>query len=87
MRTSRVTYEEVSMTGVKTVSCQGGCGRKLKRQKKFYQTLNPFNKNKKGVVKTTYEIYEELRNEIAEWRTTGEICKHCYDHKGNHRGR
>lgn len=60
------TYQEVGLTGHRDGVCPV-CGKKGKRQRRFYQTLNPFNRNKKGEVKTRSEIYEELKEEISKW--------------------
>lgn len=72
-----ITFNEVSLQGQKSVKCAGGCGRTLKRSKKFWQTLSPFNKNSAGEVKSRDEIYEQLRGERRVWAEQGEICTHC----------
>jgi hypothetical protein len=61
----RIVFEEVALTAAKTVNGK-------RRQKKFYQTLNPFNKNKNGVPKTRGEILDELRNQIEEWTNSND---------------
>lgn len=43
------------------------CGKIVRRERKFEQTVNPFNKNSHGAVKTEEEIQAELRAEAAEW--------------------
>jgi hypothetical protein len=77
-----ITFKEVSLTGYKAVKCSGGCGRDLRRQKKFCQTINPFNKNAKGDVKSAREILDELKLEIAAWKKSPEICKQCQNDLG-----
>lgn len=72
-----VTFNEVVVHGEKSVKCAGGCGRRLKRSKKFWQTLSPFNKNAAGELKTREEIYEELRAERDTWLSESETCSHC----------
>lgn len=42
-------------------------GRKRQKTKKFSQTINPWNKNEHGEVKTRSEIYAELEKEKAKW--------------------
>lgn len=74
---AKVTFSKVSLADSKYVECAGGCGRKLRRKKTFYQTLNPFNLNKDGEKKTRAEIYAELREEIAEWKNQPETCRDC----------
>lgn len=44
-----------------------GCGKTVWRQRRFSQTLNPFNRNADGTVKTERDIMVELRAEAAEW--------------------
>lgn len=71
------TFDEVSLPAEKTVKCSGGCGRRLKRRRKFWQTLNPYNKNEKGIPKERQEIFNELVIQATEWRGESEICIHC----------
>ena len=77
MPTITTTFDEVKLTGEKSVKCSGGCGRILKRRSKFFQTINPFNKNAEGFVKSRDEIYKELGAEIEKWKKEPEICIHC----------
>lgn len=72
-----VTFREVTIHGSKSVKCAGGCGRTLKRQRKFWQTLNPFNKNRAGEQKFATEIQSELITERNKWLTEPETCSHC----------
>ena len=72
-----ITFNEVAIHGNKAVKCAGGCGRTLRRARKFWQTLSPFNKNSKGEPRGRDEIYEELRNERSAWINAPETCKHC----------
>lgn len=37
------------------------------KQMTFTQTINPWNVNEKGDQKSRKEIYEELKQEAAEW--------------------
>jgi hypothetical protein len=43
-------------------------GKKVTRHKTFEQTLNPFNTNDDGTVKTYAQIMDELRLKAAAWR-------------------
>lgn len=72
-----VTFNQVSIQGMKSIKCAGGCGRTLKRSRTFYQTLSPFNKNATGELKTREDIYEELTIERRAWLNEPETCKHC----------
>lgn len=79
----RVVFQEVRLYGSKTVECESGCGRKLRRSKKFYQTLNPFNKTNGGLVKSRSDILAELRTEITAWKSQTEVCSHCGSEKAS----
>ncbi len=61
------TYDEVSLTGSKYGKC-AVCGKQATKQKKFYQTLNPYNQNSDGSLKSREDIYRELRVTIKTWR-------------------
>jgi hypothetical protein len=67
MRTTRHTFEEVKLTVKATAPC-GKCGKKCTRTKVFSQTLNPFNTNPDGSVKTRDQIMDELRPKAAHYR-------------------
>lgn len=43
-------------------------GVRKKRQKTFMQTINPFNINADGKVKTRQEIMAELKQEAEAWQ-------------------
>lgn len=72
-----ITFSEVALRGTKSVKCARGCGRALKRQRKFRQTLSPFNKNTAGDVKSRAEIHGELITERDVWAREAETCSHC----------
>jgi len=76
MITTRTTFREVSTTGRKRFVC--ACGRKLTRNKKFYQTLNPFNKVKAtGEIKTGEQIMVEIMAERKAWESVADRCTHA----------
>jgi hypothetical protein len=52
-------FREIKHQASKNLPCPG-CGKKVRRQRTFGQTLNPFNKNADGKVKTELEIVREL---------------------------
>jgi len=76
MQTITTRFQEVKLTGRKTVNCPK-CNKKLKRQRTFWQTLNPFNKNKDGEIKNSDNIYHELQAEIIKWQKAPELCSDC----------
>lgn len=69
-------FEEVKLYGSKSGKCSV-CGKACTRSQKFSQTLNPFNKNEKGEIKTWQEIKEELCGELNEWRSKPPIHSRC----------
>ena len=69
MRTTRLVFNKVSLTFTKTGKCYI-CGMKTTRTKVFFQTLNPFNTNEDGSVKTVQQIKDELRIQGNEWKAT-----------------
>lgn len=70
------TFERVTRPVSKTVPCRG-CGKKLKRSTTLGQTINPFNRNEDGTVKTYDQIVAELREQAATWHPRNDICPTC----------
>jgi hypothetical protein len=64
----KVYFNEISVKGVK--KWVGDDGKKHQLTKKFYQTVNPFNKNADGKVKTGAEIWTEILEERKKWLNT-----------------
>lgn len=64
----RVTtrFETVRVQYVKQGQCPA-CGTWRRRQKTFEQTINPFNRNADGTMKTRDQIREELHAEGRGW--------------------
>lgn len=60
----RITFDEISMKA-KRVWTENGKNRQETRT--FMQTVNPFNKNADGSVKTREEIYAELNAQRKAW--------------------
>lgn len=69
-------FEVVKHLAVKTFRCPT-CGRPGRRQRTFRQTINPFNKNADGQVKTRAEIMVELKVQAAEWERTPTLHEGC----------
>lgn len=76
MRRTSISFEQVSMSNSKTGTCPV-CGKKASRSKTFMQTINPFNTNKDGFVKSREEIRVELREKIEAWRKEPTIHAKC----------
>lgn len=75
MRTQRINFDEVSLGGTKSGKC--ACGKRRTRSQKFWQTINPFNKNADGTIKTREDILAKLRIEREEWRAKPITCEAC----------
>jgi len=71
----RVTFDVIKLTFVKHFTC--ACGRNLRRQKTFSQTLNPWNMNEDGSAKTSLDILIEIRADARAWRRAPEPCVHA----------
>lgn len=76
MRTTRLTFDEVKLTNKTTAPC-GKCGKKCTRTKEFMQTINPFNTNADGTVKTRSEIMVELQAAAKAYRDRNETIYHA----------
>jgi hypothetical protein len=59
-------FEEVSIQHTKRWT-DPVTGKKRQQTKKFYMTLNPFNKNEDGTVRTRQDIYRELAKQRDAW--------------------
>jgi hypothetical protein len=66
----RINFQEVSITATRKWKTPDG--KRRQETKKFYQTINPFNKNPDGSVKTRREIEDELVLRRNEWLTQKE---------------
>lgn len=72
-------FERVPLTATKSVPCTG-CGKKVRRQRTFEQTRNPFNKNADGSVKDYADIYRDLNAEADAWKAEPETHTKCEAH-------
>lgn len=70
------TFERVPLTVKKSVPCTV-CNRKVRRQRTFEQTINPWNKTSDGKVKTYKHIYPELEAKAAAWKAEPETHSDC----------
>jgi len=62
-----IKFSEESITATKAGKCSV-CGKHCKLTRKFYQTLNPYNKDKNGLMKTRGQIQKELKEDITNWK-------------------
>ncbi len=71
---TRHSFREVAITRTKTGKCPH-CGKSARRTEKFWQTINPYNRNAEGFVKTPGEITLELERHAMEWEA--QIVEHA----------
>ena len=71
--TETLTFREVSIKAEKSGKCIV-CGKKRKRTRKFWQTLNPYNKNPDGTVKNVADIMSEIQTEVRLWKAEPIDC-------------
>lgn len=61
-----MTYDPIRTARTKSGACPA-CGKRTKRTQTFQQTLNPYNRNSNGEMKTVREILLELEQQANEW--------------------
>ncbi len=71
----QINFQVIKHAETRTVQCK--CGDKTKRTKTFECTVNPFNKNPDGTVKSAAEVREQARAQAAEWVPDKYVCKAC----------
>lgn len=69
-------YEKVGGKRTKKGKCPV-CGKQAIRTKEFYQTINPWNKNKDGNLKTYSEIWSEESIKMCEWEQKAVVHAKC----------
>lgn len=60
----RITFEVVKARGQRTIIVDG---KKKRQQKTFEQTVNPFNKNPDGTIKTYEQVLESVNAVRDAW--------------------
>ena len=74
----KVNFQVVELKFSKSGICPA-CGKSAIRTKKFFQTLNPFNKNDDGSVKTRDQIMVELSAQASKYRSETIYHAKCED--------
>jgi hypothetical protein len=69
-----VRFDEIKCSSTRNGKC--ACGKRVTRSKTFYQTVNPYNRNKDGSPKTRNEVWDSVREEARNWNPVF-ICKKC----------
>jgi hypothetical protein len=66
-------FGKVTVDAKKSLNCPR-CGKRVRRSKQFWQTVNPFNTRADGLMKTAHDIVPELIFEAEQWRKEPEYC-------------
>jgi hypothetical protein len=74
--TETIRFERIPLTARKTARCSQ-CGKPVRRQRTFGQTVNPYNRNAAGQPKSRQEILAELRDEAQAWKNEPATCAAC----------
>jgi hypothetical protein len=63
----RITFQSVVTSRRKAGPCPV-CGKRSVRTRRFEHTVNPFNKNRDGSVKTADEVRADVHAEADKWK-------------------
>jgi hypothetical protein len=74
--TRTVTFDEVTVFGIKNCRCDV-CGKRMRRQRRFTATINPWNTNEDGEIKTRDEILVGLKGKRKAWLDQPEKHEKC----------
>lgn len=70
----KVYFDVIKASATKKGKCF--CGKRLTRSKTFEHTVNPFNKNPDGSVKTREEVYRDVQQKAKDW-IPDFLCEKC----------
>lgn len=80
MRTVRYTFEEIKRRESVVLPCKK-CGIKRERVVSESSTVNPFNTNEDGSVKTREEVIQQVKQKlqaaVEKVKAEGIICRKC----------
>lgn len=71
----RYEFEKVQIYAKKSGKCL--CGKKRTRSEVLWMTVNPFNTNKDGSVKTREQVRADLEKEHKDWQAKPIRCSSC----------
>jgi hypothetical protein len=69
------TYEVVKFAAKRTLKCRV-CRKPFKRSRTFEHTINPFNRNGDGVMKSYAEVWVDVKAEADAWQPD-DLCTKC----------
>jgi hypothetical protein len=79
MTFTRIVFPEIVHRVSRSGKCRH-CGKRRSRQEKLWSTVNPFNKNEDGSVKSEKDVRRALQTEAAAWYAAPFLCAKC-DHE------
>jgi hypothetical protein len=78
----RITFQQVVRKERIKVQCRV-CKRSLPRVMSVMHTVNPFNKDAAGLVKSRAQVYSDvsdaLRDLVAKTKSDGIVCRGCHE--------
>jgi hypothetical protein len=75
-----IKFEQVRYNTRKRCKC-ASCGKAVSRSTTIIKTVNPFNKNADGSIKTRAEVRADCDKEASKWHTKPEWCKDCNEQR------
>jgi hypothetical protein len=71
-----ITFRQIKTIVKKSGKCPI-CGKRSTKQQTICNTVNPFNKDKDGNVKSPDQVYQDVKAEAANWKPdfTCSTCK------------
>jgi hypothetical protein len=69
-------FEELSALAMRKGKCTV-CGKSGRRQRTFTMTVNPWNKNPDGTVRTWLEVHEAVAAQARAWEAEGFTHRGC----------
>lgn len=72
----RITFQAIRRNVTKTVKCEC-CGKSLRRSTTIENTVNPWNRNDDGTVKTASQVRDDVDAQAKAWEPANRTCKTC----------
>lgn len=72
----KISFAVIKVRAHKKGKC-GLCGKPIVKTKTFENTVNPWNQNDDGSIRTEDEIIVHLRKHALAWQQSEEFCKQC----------
>ncbi len=78
---TRIVFEEVKVSAKRSLTCKT-CGKKFSRSKTFSNTINPWNQNLDGSVKTREQVRADVTAEANNWNPMPYCADSCTPKEG-----